>query len=237
MPLTRITITGADDRMGAGARRSGFVDMTGQRIGMLVVRERTHSRSKRPQQVYWLCDCDCGRTTAVSASRLRDKKPTSSCGCLRGKYEHRKRPLSERFWEKVRRAKADECWEWTASRNRKGYGEINLGVGLGTELSNRMAYKLSIGPIPDGMHVLHRCDNPPCCNPAHLFLGTNADNMADKAAKGRFRSRLTREEAANLVSLAKKGASVEELSSRFGLLPYSVDAILNGKTWRSLYAD
>ena len=75
------------------------------------------------------------------------------------------------------------CHEWTKATNRKGYGRIWSNGE--TVYTHRLAWELSHGWVPDDLQVLHRCDNPPCCNPAHLFLGTNADNMADKVAKGR----------------------------------------------------
>jgi hypothetical protein len=78
-----------------------------------------------------------------------------------------------------------ECWEYTGCRHRQGYGSITVGgLGHGT---HRIAYTVANGPIPDGLFVCHHCDNPPCCNPAHLFLGTNLDNMRDLYAKGRQR--------------------------------------------------
>lgn len=72
------------------------------------------------------------------------------------------------------------CWEWTRSKATNGYGRITNSLS-----AHRAAYELFVGPIPDGMQVCHRCDNPPCCNPAHLFLGTAADNAHDRDAKGR----------------------------------------------------
>lgn len=90
--------------------------------------------------------------------------------------------LAAWFWQKVTRPE-NECWPWAGATHNKGYG--NIGIDGRTTTTHRLAYSLAIGPIPDGMHVLHRCDNPPCCNPEHLFLGTNRDNHADKIAKGR----------------------------------------------------
>ena len=75
------------------------------------------------------------------------------------------------------------CVEWNGSRTPKGYGQIKAGgISFAT---HRLAYERKHGPIPEGMQILHKCDNPPCCRDEHLFLGTCADNMADKAAKGR----------------------------------------------------
>lgn len=89
----------------------------------------------------------------------------------------------ERFWAKVDRRGPDDCWEWTAGCNRKGYGKFSLDGA--TRQSHRISWELANGQIPEGLCVLHRCDNPPCCNPAHLFLGTHADNHADRSLKGR----------------------------------------------------
>jgi hypothetical protein len=93
--------------------------------------------------------------------------------------------LEEVFGGKVRYA--GNCWEWTGTRNQKGYGQIASGGCKG--MAHRIAWTLANGPIPDGLCVLHRCDNPPCINPAHLWLGTVADNNLDKKIKGRGRGK------------------------------------------------
>jgi hypothetical protein len=95
-----------------------------------------------------------------------------------------RRPISERFWEKV--AKGDGCWEWQAFRLKSGYGWF--GGAEGTDLTHRVAWRLERGPIPDGMFVLHHCDNRACVRPDHLFLGDHAANMRDMVAKGRGRA-------------------------------------------------
>ena len=88
----------------------------------------------------------------------------------------------ERFWSKVDRT--GECWRWTASRTSAGYGKASTDGRL--DGAHRIAWRLAYGAIPDGMWVLHHCDNPPCVRPEHLFLGTHRDNMADARAKGRL---------------------------------------------------
>jgi hypothetical protein len=94
------------------------------------------------------------------------------------------RPLSERFWSKVR--KTETCWIWTGYCNPSGYGEIQRGRrGEGAERASRISWEIHFGSIPEEMCVLHRCDNPPCVNPEHLFLGTRADNNHDMINKGR----------------------------------------------------
>lgn len=95
-----------------------------------------------------------------------------------------------RFWEKV--DKAGECWIWVGSRHRTGYGMFGSIPGL--TRAHRFSYAVHFGPIPDGMYVCHKCDNPSCVRPDHLFLGTPKDNYEDAVAKGRVpRARFWRE--------------------------------------------
>jgi len=96
----------------------------------------------------------------------------------------RKVPALVRYWEKVdQSAGPDACWPWTGARLADGYGRFWFQGKF--VRATRWGYKNMIGSLPDHLHILHRCDNPPCMNPEHWFVGTNADNQADKVAKGR----------------------------------------------------
>ncbi len=96
------------------------------------------------------------------------------------------RPLEERFWEKVDKRGPNQCWPWTRGRNDKGYGQLRAGAPVRRMiLAHRVSYELHKGNVRDGLCVLHECDNPICCNPKHLFLGTHQENMDDRGAKGR----------------------------------------------------
>jgi len=102
--------------------------------------------------------------------------------------------LAARFWAKVKTGPANSCWEWQASVDSSGYG--NLGVpkadGSGrflTQRAHRISWELANGPAPDNLLVCHSCDNRKCVNPAHLFLGNHKDNTRDCAAKGRLPDR------------------------------------------------
>lgn len=90
----------------------------------------------------------------------------------------------QRFWSGVDKSGGpNACWPWTRCKNNMGYGRCRTNYR--EALAHRIAYTLSIGPIPDGLFVLHSCDNPLCCNPAHLSLGTQTDNIRDCVRKGR----------------------------------------------------
>lgn len=98
-------------------------------------------------------------------------------------------PLEKRFWLKVAKGEDNFCWEWQGARLKSNYGWVSTPIG--NRAASRVAAYLSgiLSNLESSLCVLHRCDNPPCCNPAHLFTGTNADNVADRVAKGRTSSR------------------------------------------------
>ena len=88
-----------------------------------------------------------------------------------------------RFWSKVDRSNADGCWEWTAAKSPFGHGNFHCQNQM--HRAHRISWVVTHGEIPNNSFVLHKCDNPKCCNPQHLFLGTQSDNVADMISKGR----------------------------------------------------
>jgi hypothetical protein len=151
----------------------------------------------------------------------------------------------ERFWSKVNRSAADACWTWkgrVTEKNKYGRASVN-----GKKIpAHRVAFALANGAIPDGLYVLHRCDNPPCCNPAHLFLGTYKDNIDDMDAKGRRVNnpplgsnhgcaKIDEWGACGIMARYLMGLPGGEVVDSTGLALRSARAIAHGQTWRWLF--
>lgn len=131
-------------------------------------------------------------TCLTCGSEFERHRPSSTTKyCSRACYHaqphaKRARPFTVRFWEQVE--KTESCWNWIGACGRGGYGAIGRefhGKKALTIRAHRASWEIHFGPIPDGMLVCHKCDNPPCVNPSHLFLGTHEDNAKDRSAKGR----------------------------------------------------
>lgn len=189
---------------------------------------------------YGKCQCRCGQSTQL-ASESRPQR-----GYLRGQpprylpnHVHKK-PIVERFWLKVAVAEPTECWLWTALCDPRGYGRIkNHGRMI---LAHRVSYEIHYGPIPDGLLVCHDCDNPPCVNPTHFFLGTMTDNMNDMFSKGRNAigermgtAKLTDADVKKIRELYEsRYGSYAEIGRLFGVTDGTVHLIVTRQTWRHI---
>lgn len=173
-------------------------------------------------------------------------------------------PLDERFWSKVAKVHEedpDACWEWTGARDKQRRGYISVGGRAGgMRFAHRIAWELTNGAIPDGVEVCHRCDNPPCCRPSHLFLGTHKENMTDRDQKGRSahqstpeqwheamkgtqagslhsQHKLTEEQVLEICRRYEAGTtSTYKLAEEFGVSPANISLIVNARAWKHITA-
>ncbi len=163
---------------------------------------------------------------------------------LRGAFERWRnfcaQPLRDRFWGKVKIGSPDECWPYQGAPSPRGY--MQFAVNGRQWRAHRIAWILERGHIPDGHFVCHKCDNPPCCNPNHLFTGTVQDNHADMMAKGRHpkgaawkRSNLTDAIVLEIRKRYHPGKTTYEMLAReFGVSNVDVGLIVRGKIWKHL---
>jgi hypothetical protein len=154
--------------------------------------------------------------------------------------------LEERFWSKVDKSGGpDACWPWKAFKHPKGYGHFAIGGGR-IKRAHRLAWELSSGEITNGLYVCHKCDNPACVNPAHLFLGTNQDNIADAENKGRSilkaqkgdkhpRHKLTEEQVKHLRMLYAEGpVNYVELAKQYGVTRSAIEHAVKRISWKGV---
>lgn len=164
-----------------------LIDLTGKRLGTFTVRGRAPDAGASPS-AWWLAVCDCGAEVPVRGDRLRAGSVCPKCTSARAGRRIRNfggLTLSEFVAANSEYVTECGCLLWTGAADQNGYGVITVNrkpVG-----AHRVSWSLANGPIPGGLHILHRCDTPPCINPDHLFLGTPADNVADMIRKQRHR--------------------------------------------------
>ena len=159
--------------------------------------------------------------------------------------------FATRFWAKV--VQSEGCWRWTGSKT-SGYGELQRGRRVeGRVRAHRASWELHFGAIPDGLLVCHKCDNPECTNPAHLFLGTHLDNVADMVAKGRGAkgdahgsrlhpesvprgerhgcAKLTTSQVEEIRSRPLRHGEQRQFALRFGVSEATISMVVNGMMW------
>lgn len=152
--------------------------------------------------------------------------------------------LTKRLWDKIEIKSKNECWEWQGSTTSFGYGHIGKGGRNGkTIVSHRIVWELNYGEIPKGMKICHKCDNPKCCNPRHLFIGTQADNLKDCRDKGRAKggslpgiknpnAKLTEDQVKEIRELYSRGNVYQrELANKYNITQTQVGLIIREKSW------
>lgn len=231
------SMTESIDTSSASARQgkkysgsSRHEDLTGQRFGRLVAMSFVGKTERRKS--LWLCRCDCGEKAIWKADTLKKPQDHGCPKCV--KKGPQVRELAEKLWERVVQRIGSECWEWTGATFGFGYGIIrHRTLHLP---AHRVSYALANGEIPDGLCVLHRCDNPLCVRPDHLFLGTRTDNAADREAKGRGKRG---EEASGAVLtetavLEIKSSSLPAytLARKFKVSRATISDVICGRTWK-----
>ncbi|HAM58783.1 MAG TPA: hypothetical protein DCQ64_26575 [Candidatus Rokubacteria bacterium] len=207
------------------------------------------SKAGRKKGVYTTVDVPC--TFCGEMLHLEPGVASASANhfCSRAhfglwKSETALRNRSVLFWSHVPDTPGgDECWEWQGSKNDVGYGFMG---GAKTKVyAHRWSYASFIGPIPDGAFVCHHCDNPACVRPSHLFVGTQAENMADCAAKKRARTRpmpgetnpfarLTNSDVRDIRERLSHGDAGVDIARSHGVSQSTVSHIKNGRSWATV---
>ena len=202
------------------------------------------TRRMSPTRRAWIFEVTCSECgiafdRGYRISKTRAAKNQFCSKPCQGAFVSREmsKDVADLFWPKVSIGSQNECWEWCGHRHPFGYGWFN-DKGRPTN-AHRVAYALTHGPIPDGYFVCHSCDNPPCCNPSHLWLGTPAENTQDMDVKGRrvvvtrlgtshHHAKLTPEIAKNIVA---SKLSNKALAQKYGVTSSAIYNVRKGKSW------
>lgn len=172
----------------------------------------------------------CSKTVRVKRYRAKTARYCSKTCQAIGAAERRRRPIADRFWAKVKKAGRNQCWVWTGATTNGGYGVIGDGRKKLIRASH-LSYELHIGRLLPNQQVLHRCDNPPCVNPRHLFTGTPKTNAADKVAKGRCNSprKLSDDDVSEILRRVSGGEKKIELAREFNITRGYVTMLVYGR--------
>lgn len=188
------------------------------------------------------CHCGCGQKAPIAKENntrggwvkgqpLRYIRGHSNAGRVK---ENRNDIDSQLFWSKISITAPDDCWEWQGTKDRGGYGRF-YGGGA-TRSAHRLSYELTYGKIPDKLLACHSCDNRACCNPSHIFLGTQKDNVMDAVKKGRWirpsgercrKAKYSDETIRIIRQRHSNGERTIDLAVEYGMAGTSMSRILN----------
>lgn len=209
-------------------------------------------RPKESPNPSGVCLCGCGQKAPIA------KVSRTGKGWIMGQpkkfiagHGPVAKDIHKAFWRHIIYADPNECWLWQGSISPKGYGRAHL---QGREIpAHRLSWEIHHGLIPDNLWVLHKCDNPPCCNPRHLFLGTAKDNTQDMIAKGRRKgeyknntrrpyvegelnhsAKVTEQIVYSLRQRFQQKEKIRDLANEFGVRYQLVWNIVHYKTWKHI---
>lgn len=199
-----------------------------------------HPNDTTDEIPYGYCHCGCGQKTnlAPSTNSSRGWIKGQPVRLVNGHSVHK--TLKERFWGMVDPSSApDSCWEWKGYVAKNGYGHMT------PHLAHRVSWEVHNGPIPDGLQVCHKCDNRKCVNPAHLFLGTQSENLHDMVGKGRrhypgflgetnHRSILTEDAVRSIREKFQNGTRQIDIAREFNVDRTVVWSIVHRKSWKHI---
>lgn len=206
------------------------------RHGKLVTIRKVQKSQKKPHiPAKWLCKCDCGNEKIIHECNLYGKG-IQSCGCVGEKRFGIYRFTKEFILERVKIDK-NGCWIWLGNKHKQGYGALRYKKKYA--LAHRVSWEIYMGEIPKGIKVCHKCDVTSCCNPEHLFLGTQKDNVIDAIDKGKFKNRklgkrrnkLNYEQVQEIKELHKQGMTRKDLQIKYEVSQTCIAKILTGISW------
>jgi hypothetical protein len=225
----------------------------GGKVGLFTFIEEIRGEPNKKRKAKFMCYCGNEFVTHIESAK---NGRTKSCGCMTEELQQKARtkyPPKDfhesgvlkipfitpknihRFWSKVAlTANPNKCWIWQGCGQRYG----GFGMGGATYKSNRVAYFIHYGQDPGDMEVMHSCDNPKCCNPAHLSLGTHYDNMRDMADKGRVNkgsrvntAKLKEEDIVKIRRMDLEGVNKKDIAKQFSVSSATIYSILTFKIW------
>lgn len=208
-----------------------------------VLSEASKPANAKQSGKFWNCVCKCGMERVVYGATLRNGD-SKSCGCLKSEVNSivmkamrlkKSGTIEERFFSRFAKLE-NGCWQWRAHTDKDGYG-ILPGDSKNTR-AHRLSYEIHSGPIPSGMVICHKCDNPGCVNPEHLFAGTVKDNAQDALKKGRHyvgekngRSKLTEQQVKHILASPLNGPQLAEI---YGVTRQTINNAKRKSTWKNL---